>query len=398
MNMLFRKLQMRSAFSTLLCAGALFSTMAVTNIATAAENDDPMLKAMQAELEREKSQLVLQDMQRPFFIEYRMDDIGTYEAVANYGALIREESGHQRIIRVTVRVGNYSLDSSTGRGEGTVQLAPSDNDPDALRYALWSATDEAYKNALRAYSAKEAALKRFQSPRAEQDFAPAKPVTHIAPLVTLDIDRNEWKKRIIDASSLFASDPEVKTFAEHVQYSTSNVRGLAMNRYLVNTEGTVVRQGYTGYSAMISVGGQASDGQVVARDNGTTAAEAKDLESASAFHKRVIDDLKSLEALRNAPLVAAEDYHGPVLFSGDAATDVFTRVFVPGIEAERPELGTTARTTGTYNTSYKSRVLPEMLTITDDPLQAKFEGKKLLGAYEVEIGRASCRERVSPRV
>ena len=384
MNMLFRKLQMRSAFSTLLCAGALFSTMAVTNIATAAENDDPMLKAMQAELEREKSQLVLQDMQRPFFIEYRMDDIGTYEAVANYGALIREESGHQRIIRVTVRVGNYSLDSSTGRGEGTVQLAPSDNDPDALRYALWSATDEAYKNALRAYSAKEAALKRFQSPRAEQDFAPAKPVTHIAPLVTLDIDRNEWKKRIIDASSLFASDPEVKTFAEHVQYSTSNVRGLAMNRYLVNTEGTVVRQGYTGYSAMISVGGQASDGQVVARDNGTTAAEAKDLESASAFHKRVIDDLKSLEALRNAPLVAAEDYHGPVLFSGDAATDVFTRVFVPGIEAERPELGTTARTTGTYNTSYKSRVLPEMLTITDDPLQTKFEGKRLLGAYEVD--------------
>ena len=384
MNMLFRKLQMRSAFSTLLCTGALFSTMAVTNIATAAENDDPMLKAMQAELEREKSQLVLQDMQRPFFIEYRMDDIGTYEAVANYGALIREESGHQRIIRVTVRVGNYSLDSSTGRGEGTVQLAPSDNDPDALRYALWSATDEAYKNALRAYSTKEAALKRFQSPRAEQDFAPAKPVTHIAPLVTLDIDRNEWKKRIIDASSLFASDPEVKTFAEHVQYSTSNVRGLAMNRYLVNTEGTVVRQGYTGYSAMISVGGQASDGQVVARDNGTTAAEAKDLESASAFHKRVIDDLKSLEALRNAPLVAAEDYHGPVLFSGDAATDVFTRVFVPGIEAERPELGTTARTNGTYNTSYKSRVLPEMLTITDDPLQTKFEGKRLLGAYEVD--------------
>jgi TldD protein len=386
MNMLLGKLHMKSAVSSILCAGALLSTMAVTNIATAAtpQTDDPTLKAMQAELDREKTQLVLQDMQRPFFIEYRMDDINTFEAVANYGALIREEGGRQRILRVTVRVGNYKLDSSTGRGEGTVVLAPSDSDPDALRYALWSATDEAYKNALRAYSAKEAALKRFQSTRAEDDFAQVKPVTHIAPLVKLDIDRNEWKKRIIDASGLYATDPEVKSFAEHVQYSTSNVRGLAMNRYLVNTEGTVVRQGYTGYSAMVSLGGQATDGMAIARDNGSTAAEAKDLESASAFHKRVIDDLKSLEALRNAPLVAAEDYHGPVLFSGDAATDVFTRVFVPGVEAERPELGTTARTTGPYNTSYKSRVLPELLSVTDDPLQTKFEGKPLLGAYEVD--------------
>jgi predicted Zn-dependent protease len=374
---------MKSAVSTILCAGALCSTLAVTNLAMA-QSDDPMLKAMQAELEREKSQLVLQDMQRPFFIEYRMDDFNTFEAVANYGALIREEAGRQRLIRVTVRVGNYTLDSSTSHGEGTVQLAPSDNDPDALRYALWSATDEAYKNALRAYSNKEAALKRFQSTRAEQDFAPAKSVTHIAPLVKLDIDRNEWKKRIIDASGLYASDPDVKGFAEHVQYSTSNVRGLAMNRYLVNTEGTVVREGYTGYSAMISVGGQASDGMVLARDNGSTAAEAKDLESAAAFHKRAVDDLKSLEALRNAPIVAAEDYHGPVLFSGDAATDVFTRLFVPGIEADRPELGTTARTTGVYNTSFKSRVLPEMLNVTDDPLQAKFAGKTLLGAYEID--------------
>ena len=383
MDMLLKRSHMKSAFSSILCVGALFSTMSVTNIA-AAQNDDPMLKAMQAELEREKTQLVLQDMQRPFFIEYRMDDINTYEAVANYGALVREEAGRQRLVRVTVRVGDYKLDSSTSRGDGTVQLAPTDNDPDALRYALWSATDEAYKNALRAYSAKEAALKRFQSTRAEQDFAQAKPVVHITPLVKLDLDRNEWRKRIVEASGLYASDPEVKSFADHVQYSTSNVRGLAMNRYLVNTEGTIVRQGYTGYSAMISVGGQASDGMVLARDNGSTAADAKDLETAPAFHKRAVDDLKSLEALRNAPLVPSEDYHGPVLFSGDAASDVFTRLFVPNVEAERPELGTTARMAGAYNTSYKSRVLPELLSVTDDPLQSKFDGKALLGAYEVD--------------
>ncbi len=365
------------------CAAIIFSTFTITNKA-AAQSDDPMLKAMQAELEREKAQLVLPGMKRPYFIEYQLDDLDSYEALANYGALTREEDNRQRVVRVTVRVGDYATDSSSSRGQGVVQLAATDNNPEALRYVLWTATDEAYKQALRAYSAKLAALERFQSARDEKDFSPAKPAVHIAPLVKLDIDRKEWKRRIVEASGLYATAPEVKGFADHVQYSTSNIRALAMNRYLVNTEGTVVRQGYTAYNGGISVGGQANDGMRLSRDNGTVAAEAKDLDTWPQFRKRVIDDLKSLEDLRKAPVVAAEDYHGPVLFSGDAAADVINHLFVPNVEADRPELGTTARTTGAYTSSYKSRVLPEFLNVVDDPLQKSFNGKSLLGAYDVD--------------
>jgi TldD protein len=348
------------------------------------QSNDPILRAMQAELGREKALLVLPGMQRPYFIEYRLDDLDTYEAVANYGALTREEANHQRVARVTVRVGDYAADSSTSRGDGAVALAPSENNPEALRYALWLATDTAYKNALRAYSAKQAALKQFQTPQMEHDFAEAKPVVHVAPLVTMDLDRNEWKRRIIEASGLFATAPEVRASAEQVQYSTANIRAAAINHYLVNTEGTVLRQGYTGYSAMIGVGGQAPDGMRLGRDNGTTAADAKDLETWPVFRKRVIDDLKSLEALRAAPVVAADDYHGPVLFSGDASADVMLRLLVPNVEADRPAMGTTARTTGAYASSYKSRVLPAMLSVTDNPLMATFDGKALLGAYAVD--------------
>lgn len=343
-----------------------------------------MLKAMQAELDRNKANLFLPGTQRPYFIEYRLDDLSSYEAVANYGALTNEVANHQRVVRVTVRIGDYKADSSTGRGDGAIQLAPEDNNPDALRYALWTATDDAYKNALRAFSAKQAALKRFQSVSPVPDFAEAKPVTHLEPIVALDLDRKEWKRRIVEASGLYASDAEVKGFSGNVQYSTANIRASAVNRYLVNTEGTVLRHGYTGYNAAISVGGQAADGMRLSRDNGTVAALAKDLESWPAFRKRVIDDLKSLEALRNAPLVSADDYHGPVLFSGDAVTDTMSRLFVPNVEADRPEMGTTARTTGIYTSSYKSRVLPELLSVTDDPLMATFKGKSLLGTYTVD--------------
>jgi predicted Zn-dependent protease len=357
--------------------------LALSAACAKAEDKDPMLKAMQDELAREKA-IVLSGMQAPYFIEYRMDDMTTYEAVANYGAPTREEENHQRIVRATVRIGNYERDSSSSRGDGVVQLAPQDNDPDALKYALWNATDEAYKNALRAYAAKQAALERFQNQSTENDFSQEKPTTHIEPLAKLDIDRVEWKKRVVEASGLYAKDPEVRSFADQIQYSTANIRAIALNRYIVNTEGTVVREGYSGYNNAISVGGQAPDGMRLARDNGSVAVTAKELDSWPVFRKRVIDDLKSLDALRKAPLVEAADYHGPVLFSGDAASDTINRLLVPNVEANKPDPGTSARTTGAYASSYKSRVLPDTINVVDDPLQTAFAGHGLIGAYAVD--------------
>ncbi len=348
---------------------------------------DPMLQAMRSELDRERAGLVLPGMQRPYFIEYRMDDLASYEALANYGALTREESGHQRVVRVTVRIGSYASDNSGTRGDGNVQLAPEDNDPEALKYALWLATDEAYKGALRAYTAKQAALKQFEGQRKEQDFAAAKAVTHIEPVRTLDFDdrtRAEWRRRLVEGSGLYATDPEVRGFSQDVQYSTANLRAVAMNRYLVNTEGTTLRTGYTGYQANISVGGQAPDGMRVGRDNGSTAATVAELESWTAFRARIVADLKSFHALTEAPVVAADDYHGPVLFSGDASADVLNRLFVPNVEADRPDPGTTARTQGTYTSSLHTRILPELLSATDDPTRASFDGRRLLGSYQVD--------------
>lgn len=387
----FKRLQMLSA-------GGIFATMLVTNTAAALDagpmmsaadkkivDSDPLLRAMQDELGRERELLLLPGMQRPYFIEYRIDDFQTYDAVANYGALTREDRNHQRVVRVTVRIGDYTSDSSTSRGDGSVELAPEDNDPAALRYALWTATDEAYKASLRAFANKQASLKRFEKPPTEKDFSPAtKAVVAVEPLVPLEMNEADWKKRIVEASGLFRTDAELKKNAEQIQYSSANVRGFAVNRFLVNTEGTVLRHGYAGYNANISIAGQAEDGMRLERSNGTTAARASDLESAEAFRKRTVEDVKSLIALRNAPLADAEDFHGPVLFSGDASTDVLNKLFVPNVEAERPEMGTTARTTGAYQSSYKARVLPEILNVVDDPLEKTFHGRQLVGAYAVD--------------
>ncbi|HEX4383862.1 MAG TPA: hypothetical protein VH083_12970, partial [Myxococcales bacterium] len=250
-------------------------------IAATTKVTDPLLLAMQQELQREQAKLVLPGLQRPYYMQYRLEDIATWEAVANYGALTSENANHQRVVRVEVRIGDYTSDSSSARGEGSLQLAPEDNDPDALKYALWTATDEAYKSALRAYATKQATLKQFQTSPTASDFTPAKPVTEIEPVLTLEIDRDEWKHRLVDASGLFASSPETRGFANTVQGSTASVTAIVINRYTVSTDGTTMRHSYAEYSDSISIAGQASDGMELARANGSTATTAAGLEDAA---------------------------------------------------------------------------------------------------------------------
>ncbi|MBT9331658.1 metallopeptidase TldD-related protein [Paracidobacterium acidisoli] len=344
---------------------------------------DPVLSAMLQELGRSRDHLQLPGFQKPFFIQYRLDDVVDYTATANYGSLTGEQESHRRVVRVTVRVGDYKTDSSTERGDGSLQFAAIEDDPIALRYALWSATDLAYKNALREYTQKQAELKTVQTPPQADDFSSEKPVISIDPEAKLVLDREAWKQRIVDASALYRTDPQAKAFSDDTQYSSGSVRARALNRYLVNTEGTIVRQGSSEYLATVSLGTQASDGMRIDRSYGTTSAAADGLDSAQKFHDGVVKVLLSLHDLKNAPVIS-DEYHGPVLFSADASSDIFAELFAPAVAAQRPEMGTTQRTRGPYASSFQARVLPDFLKVTDNPGLTSFDNKPLLGAYQVD--------------
>ena len=93
--------------------------------------------------------------------------------------------------------------------------------------------------------------------------------------------------------------------------------------------------------------------------------------------------LTSLKQLRDAP-VSEEEYRGPVLLSADAAAGVMSELVGPNLLGNRPQLGQNARTTGDWANNYKSRVLPDFLSVVDDPTLTTFEGHALLGNYEVD--------------
>src|SRR5881394_3030269 len=90
-----------------------------------------------------------------------------------------------------------------------------------------------------------------------------------------------------------------------------------------------------------------------------------------------------LKELRSAPQVE-EEYRGPVLFSADASGSIFAGLVAPNIEGNKPRFGTFGRTSGDYASSYKVRVLPDFLSVADDPTTHRANGRTLLGSYDYD--------------
>ena len=348
-----------------------------TAVAHDAAKGDALFEALLTELDRSKAQLKMDQVQAPYYIEYRVNDVDEFTAEAAFGALRESQSSHLRVIRVVVRIGDYKQDSFYGQGMGTASILPLDDDPIALRRQIWLLTDEAYKAAANAYAEKLSALKQFTAdPNPVDDFARAPVVSSVGPTVKLKVDEAAWSNTLQDVSNLYRQYPEVQSV-------TASARFSSVNEYFVNSEGTIARNGRT--TATVTLGGatQAADGMRLSRNPFWTEEHPEDLPAHDALMKEAKQMLDTLKALREAPIVE-ESYRGPVLFAPDAADDVIIGLIGSNILGHKPQLGRPNRTTGTFATSYKTRVLPKFASVVDDPTIHQFQGKNLLGSYDVD--------------
>lgn len=338
--------------------------------------DDPVLHAMVAEMERSKAQLKLDGVAAPYYIDYRITDSDRYWYEAAYGASRGELRARTRFVRVVVRIGDYKQDSFYQGGEGIVEIVGVDDDELAIRRKLWLATDQAYKSAAEALTAKNAALKQLTIENPTDDFAHAQPVVLIRPLVKLDDGVSSWVPVIRDIAAFYKKDPQI----ESIQ---STVTSDATNRYFVNSEGTIVRTGASVYSLMTAASTQAPDGMRLERSTEAIEDELKDLPEPSEFKRHAEGVVGTLQLLRAAPVVE-EEYRGPVLFEADAATHIFASLIGENILGRKPALGQPARAQGAFASSYLSKVLPDFLSVTDDPTISSWQGEPLLGHYDVD--------------
>ncbi len=343
---------------------------------SANDHGDPVLRAMLAELRRSQEKLQLGQLQRPYYIDYQVTSLEDYTAEAILGALRSDITNAGRLVRVVVRIGDYKQDSYFGEGVGSLEVMPIDNNELALRHQLWLATDKAYKAALNGLTEKQAALKNVESEQDLADFSQESPTQAVHDLATLDLNLDTWKQQLRATSDLFRRDPELEASSAFLHFRI-------LNRYFVNTEGTVTRGGKALYTYGFSGSAQAGDAMRLERSQAYVAVRPDELPKPEQIAKDAQRLIDTFDLLRKAPLVE-DDYRGPVLFSADAATALFERHVVPNILAMRPDLGNPARTRGEFSSYYKGRVLPDFLTVVDDPSARKVDNQTLAGSYEVD--------------
>jgi len=345
--------------------------------AKVAAKGDPILDALLAEMERSKAQLKMDQLRAPYYLEYRVSDVEDFVTEAAFGATREDQKVHVRLLRVVVRLGDYKQDSYFGQGVGGNALLPLDNDPIALRHQIWLATDEAYKSAGEALTQKQSILKQFSAEdHPVDDFAKTTPVQLVEATLSLKVDGDDWKKTLESVTDLYRQYPEIQSVSASARFTV-------INDYMLNTEGTVTRNGKSVYTIQVNAATQAPDGMRLGRTPAWTVAKLSELPTREKLLHATKEALETLRALRQAPIVE-EEYRGPVLFSPDAADDVVASLIGNNVLGRKPQLGAPNRTTGTFATSYKSRVLPPFLDVVDDPTLKEFQGKSLTGSYEVD--------------
>ena len=345
--------------------------------ARTAAGGDVLLESLLTELDRSRQQLKMDQVAAPYYVEYRVNDLNEYQTEAAFGALRESQHVHYRVLRVVVRIGDYKQDSFYNQGMGETTILPLDDDPIAIRHQIWLATDAAYKAAGEAFTEKLAALKQFSAEaNPVDDFAKAPVVSAVEPTVKLEPDYPTWRKALEDVTNLYRQYPDVQSVSASARFT-------ATNEYFVNSEGTITRSGKRSYYLQFNSSAQAADGMRVTRNPFWMVAKAEELPTREAFVTGARKALDTLVALRQAPIVE-EEYRGPVLFAPDAADDIVASLVGVNILGRKPQLGRPNRTIGAFATSYKTRVLPNFLSVVDDPTLRDFNGKSLVGTYDVD--------------
>lgn len=358
-----------------------------------AGDNDQTLRAMHDELERSRTRLQLSGVDKPFFIQYRLLDVDVRSVTASFGALLSSDTSRSRFMSVDVRVGDYHLDSSNFVSEdgfrgflGSTGQVGIDRDYNSLRQDLWLATDQAYKAAVTQMSLKQAFLRSLTKPPEIDDFSeiPKPAIVKVDPRVEPDWTSRNWENEAREASGV------LKNF-EQIDGSRVNYYLIYVTSYLMTSEGTTIRESRSVAGIEAALDANADDGMELHNYYAAYADKPADLPDAATVGKGLEQAGTKLMELRDSPLVP--DFTGPVLFDARAAGSMLAQVVEPSLSGARPPLSMAPQfdqllermgANSEWIGRVGARVFPTSVTLVDDPTLKDFQGKPLLGGYNVD--------------
>ncbi|HTZ72635.1 MAG TPA: metallopeptidase TldD-related protein [Candidatus Aquilonibacter sp.] len=359
--------------------GAAVLTAACVFLVTAQPADSPeppLLTAMQEELSRSMDTLSTADPPA-YFISYTVTDADETDVSGSNGALIESSDDRNRYLEVQTRVGSYQLDDThnvTGQNQDFGSNAAPivlDDDVPVLRREMWRMTDRQYRDAAEALIRVKTS-QQVQVQTAEgsaPDFSHEKPHVYIGPFLSIHVDRKPWEARVRKYTAEFSASPIVLN-------SLATFTALATNQYQVNSEGTKLEFGLIHYRLELYVQSKAPDGMDIDRYANFDWLDPKDAPSEKTVDDTIHQLIGEAAALDKSPI--ANPYAGPALLTGRAAAVYFHEVFghrAEGFRQKEIEEGQT------FTSKIGEKIMPDFISIKDDPTEATFNGEMLLGNY-----------------
>jgi hypothetical protein len=351
--------------------------------------DDVVMKALHDELDRSMKQLQLEQLEKPYFISYHVQDRTSLDTSATFGGLLTGGVTRVRFLTVQVRVGDYQRDNSNfitdppkANGLTERSVLPIDDDYQELRREIWLATDAAYKSALEILSRKRAALENRQARENLPDFSKETPVTSLEPFSPIKMDLPRAETLVKNLSAVFRQAPDI--------YTSTTSLGLTDTRtWYLNSEGTAATQEESAATLVSMAQTQALDGTMLPDWVMVAGRSLDSLPTEADLTAQVRTMASRLAQVRKAPMV--DRYNGPVLFDGPAGAEAFSQVLAPKLMAMRapssdiPQLEAYAgQGVSKFQERLGSRVLPRSMSVIDDPTQAAYLGTPLLGTHTVD--------------
>jgi TldD protein len=342
----------------------------------------PLLDAMTTELHRAFTSLGKassgDDKQLPpYFLSYTVSDASFVSIRAEYGALAESSANRVRVADVQVRVGDPKLDNTHGTHRASavnsLQL-PLGDDREAVARSLWLATNTGYGNALDNYlRVKTEAQVRAKEEDTSPDFSQQAPQAHIGSVAPpIIIDRADWEQRVRELSRVFRDYPDV--YQNMVLLTVQNETD-----YFASSEGSRIVTPHLLARLVVVAATRADDGMDLFRDQTFEAETIDGLPRQTDLIAAIKDLGQSLEALRKAPVT--EPFDGPAILSGRASAVFFHEVLGHRLEGQRQRGDEEGQT---FTKDIGKEILPDFLSVVDDPTITRFQNTWLSGNYEYD--------------
>src|SRR5437016_1830768 len=340
----------------------------------------PVLQALQQEMKRAFGVLKQKGDPAPYFVGYSVRENSSVDIEASLGALRSSGVDHSRLLDVDVRVGEYQLDNThqtrgphgTNKGPNFTYpvLMPIDDDVDALRSVIWLETDQKYKAAVERFiQVKANRAIKVDEEDTSADMSRETRKTATLPLSAININVRDWENRLKAYSALFKKYPEVYE-------GTVSLSSNANNDYMVNSEGASIQHGRSSMRLSIYARTKAEDGMELYRFEAFDGYSMDRLPTEDKVRQTIEAMVTDLRALRAAPVI--EPYTGPAILSGRASGVFFHEIFGHRIEGHRQKNESEGQT---FTKKINQSVLPDFISVIDDPTAERIGGVDLNGHY-----------------